>query len=63
MSNKDIEYKTVSEVAGPLMIVESIKNHTYVIHLDDMGVFSLLYHQIFFNSFFNLFPRKFLFYS
>jgi V/A-type H+-transporting ATPase subunit B len=29
MSNKDIEYTTVSEVAGPLMIVEGIKEVAY----------------------------------
>ena len=29
MSNKNIEYTTVSEVAGPLMIVESIKDVAY----------------------------------
>ena len=29
MSNKDIEYTTVSEVAGPLMIVEGIKDVAY----------------------------------
>ncbi len=29
MSNKDIEYTTVSEVYGPLMIVESIKDVSY----------------------------------
>ena len=29
MSNKDIEYTTVSEVAGPLMIVENIKDVSY----------------------------------
>ena len=29
MSNKDIEYTTVSEVAGPLIIVEGIKNVSY----------------------------------
>jgi V/A-type H+-transporting ATPase subunit B len=29
MNNKDIEYKTVSEVAGPLMIVKGIKNVSY----------------------------------
>jgi len=29
MANKDIEYTTVSEVAGPLMIVEGVKNVSY----------------------------------
>ena len=29
MANKDIEYRTVSEVTGPLMIVEGIKNVAY----------------------------------
>jgi len=29
MSNKDIEYSTISEVAGPLMIVEGIKDVAY----------------------------------
>jgi V/A-type H+-transporting ATPase subunit B len=29
MSNKDIEYTTVSEVAGPLMIVEGVKDVAY----------------------------------
>ena len=29
MSNKDIEYTTVSEVAGPLMVVEGIKDVAY----------------------------------
>jgi V/A-type H+-transporting ATPase subunit B len=29
MSNKDIEYTTVSEVAGPLMVVEGIKDVSY----------------------------------
>jgi len=29
MSNKDIEYTTISEVAGPLMIVEGIKDVAY----------------------------------
>lgn len=29
MSNKDVEYTTVSEVAGPLMIVEGIKDVAY----------------------------------
>ncbi len=29
MSNKDVEYTTVSEVAGPLMIVEKIKDVAY----------------------------------
>jgi len=29
MSNKDIEYTTISEVAGPLMVVESIKDVAY----------------------------------
>ena len=29
MSNKDIEYTTVSEVAGPLMIVNGIKDVAY----------------------------------
>ncbi len=29
MSNKDIEYTTVSEVAGPLMVVDSVKDVAY----------------------------------
>ena len=29
MSNKEIEYTTVSEVAGPLMIVKGIKDVAY----------------------------------
>ena len=30
MSNKDIEYSSVSEVAGPLMIIEGIKDVAYM---------------------------------
>ena len=29
MANKDIEYTTVTEVAGPLMIVEGVKDVAY----------------------------------